>query len=69
MKWFVSYEYDYESLGGKGFRAFDSEAQALAFIESNLSENSNATLDCFGLVKGEECELRAVETVTKIAVA
>jgi putative IMPACT (imprinted ancient) family translation regulator len=67
MKWFVSYEYDYESIGGKGFRAFDSEEQALAFIQHHMSENPNATLDCFGLVKGQECEIRA--TVTKIVVA
>ncbi len=64
-QYFVYYDYDYDEMGGKGLERFETEEQALDFIQQRIKGDSMAG---FTLIKGEQQKLIAVEKVTKIAI-
>ena len=65
MKYYVYYSDDYADNGGMGFEEFNEKDEALSFIQSRFSHDPK--LSDYRLIKGSELNLRAVETVTKIA--
>ena len=68
-KWFVYYSDDHPDNGGEGFESFDSEQEALAFIENRMLENGlESPIDCYTLVCGVHKKLKAVQQVTRIAI-
>ena len=68
MKWFVYHSDDYPGNGGIGLEEFDTQAAAANFIQERLAQDDSRTLDYYTVIKGDECHLSAVETVTKVKI-
>ena len=70
MKFYVYYADDYEGNDGKGFEKFESEKEALKFIEGRLGSEGcmPRRVDHYTLVEGREKELTVVEVATKVKV-
>lgn len=66
-RFFVYYSDGYADDGCLGFEGFESQAEAVEFIERRIVEHG-ATLDCYELIQGRKLTLEAVETVSRVAV-
>ena len=69
MNYFVYWNDDYCDNGGMGLEKFDSESDALSFIEgrmANISRLRDADVSNYTLIRGTEVELEPVETVIKV---
>lgn len=68
MQYFVYYNDDYYELAGVGLETFDTENDALRFIEKRMSDDVHRKLDAYVLLKGQILSLEPITTVVKIAV-
>lgn len=67
-KYFVYYRDDYENMGGVGLEEFDTQKEALEFIEDRLRMKEDSKLSNYKLIKGTMLKLTPKEKVTKVAV-
>lgn len=69
MKHFVHFNDDYADNGGIGFKEFDTEGQAITFIEGRISEDpTSRSLKDYTLIQGRVKCMKVVETVKHIKV-
>jgi len=70
MSWFVYYNDDYDS---QGLASFDTEAQAISFIERKMAQvRQNASLpasiESYIVIEGQAKELEQVMVVTQVQI-
>lgn len=64
MTWFVLYSDGNQDDGGVGYFRFDSQHEAIKFIEKRLANgNSGAGLECYTLLSGQTIELESYEQI------
>jgi hypothetical protein len=69
MKWYVFHDDDYFENGGIGLREFDSQHEAIAFIDTRLqSIRSAGKLENYTLIHGEQLQLTVVQRISQVAV-
>jgi len=66
-RWFVFYNDGYADDGCLGWDGFESQHEAVAFIEQRMREY-DADPSCYDLIEGRKLTLEAVEKVTRVAV-
>jgi hypothetical protein len=71
MKYYVSYDDDYDNNGGVGLSEFDGVPQALAFIEERMSvkgSRGEKTLSNYTLIQGRVLTVEPIKVITKLVV-
>lgn len=66
MKYFVFYEDGWAEDGDVGINVFDSEDEAVLYIEKRMGCDISRRIDQYKLIRGEIIDLEPVEIVTKI---